>query len=220
MSGTTFPPVGPTSLRNILAAYPYQQYADDDNIRAFFDSFNGLAQTYQDWFNGILLPIYTSPTIAGPLLDWVAQGLYGISRPTLPVGSSSSIGPWDTWQANSIELNSVVITGSVTTYIVSDDHFRRIITWHFFKGDGQHFCTMWLKRRIMRFLIGLNGTAPNIDQTYPISIQYPGSSTIAVKIDLSVDPRITQANAAIFQAAAQSGVLALPFQNVVTVDLV
>ena len=41
---------------------------------------------------------------------------------------------------------------------VTDDVFKRILTWHFYKGDGKNFSVRWLKRRIWRFLQGANGT--------------------------------------------------------------
>src|ERR1035437_1654445 len=103
MSGT-FPPIGPTSLQKILPAYVYQQYSDDDNIQAFNSAFNGVAQNYLDWFNSINLPIYTGSQIAGPLLDWVAEGIYGLRRPALPYGQTSSIGLIGSWMPNTIEI--------------------------------------------------------------------------------------------------------------------
>lgn len=213
-----FPPPTFTTPANILPAYLYQEYNDDDNVRAFFTAYNILAQGYLDWFNTINLPIYTG--LSSALLDWIAQGIYGLARPTISAGSVSIVGPLNTWAMNQIPLNESDTLGSVTLFTVSDDIFKRIITWHFFKGDGQQFCTTWLKRRIMRFLTGLNGTSPNIDNTYPISVAFAGSG--AVTITITVDPfyAIQLATAQIFQAGVASGAIPFPFQLSPTIDIV
>jgi hypothetical protein len=215
MSGTQFPPIGPTSLVQILKAFVYQEYSDDENIQAFNSSFNGIAQDYLDWFNSVNLPIYTG--LSGALLDWVAQGVYGISRPSLPFGQVVSVGPVNTWGPNQIALNTSVTTGTVQDFTTTDDIFQRIITWHFFKGDGQQFSIPWLKRRVMRFLIGTAGTAPNIDNTYPVSVAF--SSGDAVTITVTTGGAVVLATAQIFQAAVASGAVAMPFQFSFTVTL-
>jgi hypothetical protein len=215
----TFPPSGPTSLAKIIPAYVYQQYSDDENIQAFNTAFNGAAQSYLDWFTSINLPIYTSPTISGPLLDWVAQGIYGLARPALPYGQIFGIGPLNTWMPATILVNSFQTTGVISNFTTTDDIFKRIITWYFFKGDGQQFSVGWLKRRIMRFLIGAAGTAPNIDNTYPVSVVFSGGA-VAITVTLTADDGITQANAQIFQAAVISGAIALPFQYSFSVTIV
>ena len=84
----TFPPSEPTSLQQIIPAYLYQEYQDDPDLQAFWAAYNTLAQQYVNWFLQIGLPIYTGPLIVGPLLDWIAQGLYGIARPTPRSGLS------------------------------------------------------------------------------------------------------------------------------------
>jgi hypothetical protein len=214
----SFPPSGPTSLQDILPAFVYQQYSDDINIQALNTGFNQLAQAYQNWFNTANLPIYTG--LAGATLDYVAQGLYGISRPTLPYGSVSMTGPLNTYQLNTMQLNSFITSGSVQVFTTTDDIFKRIITWFFFKGDGQQFSIPWLKRRIMRFLIGVNGTAPNIDQTYPVSISFGMSNTVVITITLTPSNGLLLFNAQIFQAAIASGALATPFNLSFSVTLV
>jgi hypothetical protein len=213
-----FPPSGVTVLTGILPAYVFQQYSDDVNIQAFNTSFNGLAQQYCNWFADANLPIYTG--LSGPLLDWMAQGLYGIARPSLPYGSVSAIGPLNTWALNTITLNSFQLVGVINQFTTTDDIFKRIITWYFFKGDGQVYCTTWLKRRIMRFLIGTSGTAPNIDNTYPISVTPNGAGVFTITITLTTSAGIVLSNAQIFQTAVQSGAICLPFQYSFTVDIV
>ena len=208
----TFPPLAPTTLAGILPAYVFEEYADDVNIQAFFSAFNGIAQQYQNWFNQVNLPIYTQPQIAGSLLDWVAAGIYGIERPSLPYGNVTGIGPLNTWGMNAYVLNTFSTSGVINDFTTTDDIFKRIITWFFFKGDGQQFSIGWLKRRIMRFLIGSAGTSPNIDNTYPISVTFGEGNSVAITITLSSGAPITLLTAQVFQAAVQSGAVSLPFQ--------
>jgi hypothetical protein len=64
-----------TPLQQTIPSYLYAQYSDDENLQAFVDAYNSLSQGYLDWFNSRPLGLYTSPNIAGPLLDWVGQGV-------------------------------------------------------------------------------------------------------------------------------------------------
>ena len=217
MSGS-FPPAGPTCLTRQILAYVYKQYEDDDNIQAFFSSFNALAQNYLDFFVDINLPIYTG--LSDSLLDWVAQGLYGISRPVLPYGKVTGTGLINTWKLNTILVNAYTISGSINLFTTTDDIFKRIITWWFFKGDGQVYSITWLKRRIMRFLIGINGAAPNIDNTDPISVVCSGGGVIAITITLTDAAGIPLLTAQIFEAAVASGAICLPFQYSFTVSII
>lgn len=153
-----FPPSGPTGLMASLPAYLYQQYTDDDDLQAFVVAYNAYAQEFVNWFNSINLPIYTQSQIFGPLLDWVAEGIYGIFRPVLSSGTFHSVGPYNTQFFNEKNpYNGFRFIGSSNVTVTTDDIFKRIITWHFFKGDGKYFSPLWLKRRIMRFLFGENG---------------------------------------------------------------
>jgi len=98
----TFPPPGPTTLTETIPAYLYQEYADDDDLQAFFAGFNSGAHRYVDWFANVGLAIYTGGAIFGPLLDWVAQGLYGMTRPTLSSGKNRDLGPINTYAFNTL----------------------------------------------------------------------------------------------------------------------
>ena len=234
-----FPPSGPTTLSHLtLPAYPYQEYADDDDIQAFFSFFNYFAGQIIQWFVTIGLPIYTNPQISGPLLDWVANGLYGIARPALSSGQNQNLGPLNTYSYDTIALNHVKIIGPSNLTVTNDDIFKRIITWNFYKGDGNTFNVRWLKRRVARFLNGTNGSAPNIDETYNISVTY-GPGIIAIRLafgtrtitggalcdrfgfnSTAFNAVTTQyqsgpnppAYATTFAEALESGVLILPFQ--------
>lgn len=174
----------PVTLQNIIASYLYQQYSDDDNLQAFVAAYNQLAQAYLAWFNQENLPVYTG--LSGSLLDWVAQGLYGISRPSLPSGVNKSIGPYNTYAFNQIAFNAGRVISTAGYYATSDDTFKRIITWHFYKGDGKQFSVTWLKRRIMRFLYGYNGYICNIDETFPISVSFAPGNMICISFPRGV----------------------------------
>lgn len=176
-----FPPSGPP-LDAITPSYLYQQYADDDDLQAFVRAYNALAQNYMNWFASINLPVYTSPTLNGSLLDWVAAGLYGITRPTLPSGLSQILGPYNTYDYNTLAYNQRKVQGPSNYYVTNDDIFKRVITWHFYKGDGKVFNVRWLKRRVMRFLTGTNGTAGMTDETYPVSVTFGVDNAININL--------------------------------------
>ncbi len=168
-----FPPTGPTGLTTTLPSYLYKEYEDDDSLQAFVIAYNQLTQEYVDWFNSINLPIYTQPQIYGLLLDWVAGGIYGIKRPVLSSGRPLVVGPYNTayYNQRGAALNAVERIGPVNVTATSDDVFRRIITWHFYKGDGKYMDVRWLKRRVARFLFGANGTDYE-GNTYQISVLF------------------------------------------------
>ncbi len=151
-----FPPPYAQSLQQAVPSYLYDQYNDDDDLAAFVDAYNQLAQIYVDWFNQIELPIYTG--LSGALLDWVGQGLYGIARPTLYSNQSSSDGliSWD--RIADFEIAEFDIVNNITNLAVTDDDiYKRVLTWWFYKGDGKQFSAQWLRRRVLRFLYGADG---------------------------------------------------------------
>lgn len=244
----TFPPTGPTTLTQAIPSYLYEQYADDDDLQAFVAAYNGLAQQYVTWFATIGLPVYTSTNISGSLLDWIAQGLYGIVRPSLSSGRNRDVGPYNTVVYNTLAYNRRRIIGPSNITFTSDDIFRRIITWNFYKGDGNKFNVRWLKRRIMRFLIGVNGTAPNIDNTYLISITFGAGNVVSIRLPGAGTRSLTGGalynrfrfntmaynairtnftpgspnpfpDASVLKQAIDSGVLQLPFQFQVSVSI-
>lgn len=233
-----FPPPGPTTLLAVIPAYLYQQYNDDEDLQAFVDALNALYQSYVTWFATVMLPVYTNPMVNTDLLDWVAQGLYGMSRPALPSGRSQNIGAINTFALNTWVINEEEIIGPPDYYITTDDIFRRILTWHLWKGDGKIFDIRWLKRRVKRFLTGTDGTAGNTEQTYDVSVTFGVGNQ--VNINLQSTRRFAIGGAVIgagqfntfmpnefdttavsvpvspyvtiFKAAVEAGVLELPFQ--------
>lgn len=176
-------PPGTPGLPSIIPSYVFWQYSDDDNIQALVAAWNQLAQEYLNWFNEIGLPVYTGPLIFGALLDWIAEGLYGLVRPVLPSGTTQVLGPLGLLEPGiGPPLGVLDIVGPSSYYATDDDIFKRIITWHFFKGDGKVFSIRWLKRRIMRFLFGSDGAAPNIDQTYRVSVTFGIGNQVDIRI--------------------------------------
>lgn len=242
-----FPPSGPTVRTDITSAkggsYLYVQYADDDNLQAFVNAFNEMVQAYVSWFADNNLGDYTS--LSGGLLDWVAQGLYGFTRPLLGSGRNHNLGPLNTYLFNALPMNALKVIGPQNVTAVTDDVFQRVMTWSFYKGDGFVVNIRWLKRRIIRFLTAANGTAPNIDQTYAISVSI-GGNIVTIRISAGTR-KLTKGtlnsytfnsftmNAgntvffpattgifpldSVFEEAIDSGVLPLPFQFVPSVEL-
>jgi hypothetical protein len=211
---TPWPATEPTSIQSTIPAYLYVQYQNDDNVAAFFTAYNQFTQAYINWFNELNLPIYTDDPVASTLLDWVAEGIYGISRPGLPSSfGSPSVGAVNTSVVNQITFNGFRAGRPSNYTATNDDTFRRIITWAFYKGDGKVFTPTWLKRRINRFLNGFNGTDVTNDTQYNISVTPTGFKQWS--ITLASTPQ-----SSIFQAAVKTGVLELPFQIQWTVNLV
>lgn len=211
-----WPPAQNTSVTAITPSYLYQQYRDDDNLQGFVAAYNAYAQTYLDYLNTLELPIYTGipdlPT-GNPLLDWVAYGLYGLKRPGLPSLGAEEQGPYNTWVYNSIPFNGYVAGTNNTYYATSDDIYKRILTWLYYKGDGRVFDITWLKRRINRFLNGADGTDIPNDDLSAVSVTVTGLRAYTITL-------ATSAVSTIFAAGVAAGVLELPLQITWTVTLV
>jgi hypothetical protein len=207
-------------LSTTIPAYLYEQYADDDDLQAFVDAYNQATQTLITWFATIGLPDYRGLT--GPLLYWVAEGLYGLLPTSLASPASTAIGPPDTATPNQLTPNQF-IPSTQTFYTLTEDFFKRILTWDFYKGDGKQFSIPWLKRRVMRFLLGVNGTDPQpnlpgfvigTETTRAISVQFSGNTlTVTIySVLLSSQAGVTAGVLSIFAAAFTGGYLDLPIQ--------
>lgn len=178
-----FPPSGPTTLTKIIPSYLYQEYNDDEDLQAFVDSYNALAQEYATWFAEISLPVYAqNAQIFGDLLDWIGAGLYGYPRPSLPSGSNRNIGPLNTFAPNVLIPNQLLVIGNQNVYVTTDDVYKRCLTWHLWKGDGKVFTVKWLKRRIMRFLTGENGGPGLTADTSIVSVGFSGDNDVTIRI--------------------------------------
>lgn len=209
-----FPPPGPVTVTKTIPSYLYVQYNDDDDLQAFVVGYNGMAQDYVDWFNQAGVPIYTGLT--GSLLDWVGVGLYGYARPTIESFAVSAKGPVNTFLLNTIEVDQYIPGTAATFFLASDDVYQRCLTWHFYKGDGKVFSLLWLKRRVLRWLYGTNGTDVNVADTSGVSITISGHT---VTIDLSRITNVTTDLLMTFEYAIASSILELPPQYVFTVTL-
>jgi hypothetical protein len=200
----------PSSLQQILPAYVYQQYADDDNVQAFFLAYNQMAQSYLDWVNATPLAIYTGSSIVGPLLDWVGINLYGIPRPVLSTFSEYNTGALDTQTINTLALNALNVVISGTATLVSDDIYKRAMTWNLYRGDGKQMSLSWLKRRVLRFVNGANGAPLALDQTNNCSVTFSGT---AFSIVVATTPELGST----LDSLIQSGACLTPFEYTFTV---
>jgi hypothetical protein len=183
----------------VIKQYIYQQYQDDLDLQAFVDSFNGIAQGYVDWANSIGIPIYTN--LFGALLDWIGVSLYGLPRPIVGALSGAIYGAFFYDQAT-------YGSGNVNVTQATDDVYKRVLTWKLHRGDGRYTNIQWLKRRIKRFIIGTNGTSPDIDHTHEISVQFGPNNAITVVINYPQDP----ASVTLACQYINLGVLDVPFQ--------
>ena len=149
---------GTQPLQKVIPSYLYKEYEDDPSLQAFVDSFNALSQGYLDWFNQTPLGLYTSPFITGSLLDWIGQGVYGIRRPVLASQTSVRFAGYNANPYNTIAYNAQYYSASQTASVANDDIYKRVLTWHTYRGDGMQFSMQWLKNRISRFINGVNGS--------------------------------------------------------------
>jgi hypothetical protein len=201
---SNFPPAGPTTTQNIIQAYAYVQYQDDDSIQAFFQAYNEYAQAYLNYLNVLNLPIYTDDNITGSMLDWVAYNLYGFRRPVFITAGSPQRGPLNTWQLNSLPLNTYIAGIPASFTFATDDVYKRVLTWHIYKDDGKVFDVEWLKRRVGRFIYGVNGTDPYVNP-YSIGVTITGRFTATIRL-----PGGPMSD--LFAQAVAQAVVELPFQ--------
>lgn len=163
-------------LEDIIRAYLYTQYSDDENLQAFVDSYNTLAGEIYSWMKGANLPVFTGGYNSGDQLKWIAYGIYGVKPPVLASSGSQQIsGPYNAMSFNQLPFNGRVVKRHSEQVVASDDLFKRIMTWNFYKGDDFHFTIPWLKRRIIRFLTGVDGTDVVNDQHWSISVLFSSS---------------------------------------------
>lgn len=197
--------------QTVLPSYPYVQYADDENISAFFTAYNEISQTNLTNLNNLYLPVYTSNSIIGPLLDWVGNNLYGIPRPIIPAGSATITGglyDTDPYDTQPYDEGRIASSGSTAT-IANDDVYKRVLTWNLYRGDGTQFNVTWLKRRVLRFLGGVNGVDFPIDNTYQISVAFSTPNTVTIHINTGTIPTTY---ASVISDFVNSQVIQLPFQ--------
>jgi len=207
-------------LAQIPESYLYEQYADDEDMQAFVASYNAGQQTIQQWFWANLLAFW--PGLTDDLLDWCGQGIYGLPRTSIASLPTQALGPLNTEALNVAPLDSFV-PSTQQVYAVNDDLYQRILTWHLYRGDGRNFSVRWLKRRIMRFLVGSNGLDPQPDNpwftvgaetTSAIGVSLV-NNTITVTLNqtlLSLQAQLAPNILQLFAAAFENGALELPLQ--------
>lgn len=211
-------------LDQISAAYLYEEYADDPDLQAFIAAYNAGQQTMQGWFWSNILAYW--PGLQGDILEWCGEGIYGLPKTSVATAASQALGPLNTEVLNSATLNSFVPSAQ-TVYALSGDMYQRILTWHLYRGDGRNFSIRWLKRRIVRFLLGTNGLDPQpelpgftvgCENTQAISVAFSlvsGSNLCTVTINqtlLSLLATIAPNVLSVFSAAFEGGSLELPLQ--------
>ncbi len=157
-------------LQQVPPAYLYAQYSDDADLQAFFAAYNALAQGYLEWFTDTPLGVYTNSNISGPLLDWIAEGIYGVSRPVIATEFQYQKGAYNTQGFNTSAFNGNNVTITGTAQQTTDDYYKRVLTWIFYRNDGQQFSMTWLKKRIARFLYGSDGSDVSVGQINNVSI--------------------------------------------------
>lgn len=179
-------------LQRVVKSYLYNQYSDDDDLQSFVAAQNSLTQGSLDWFNNTPLGLYTSPAITGPLLDWIGQGVYGVMRPVLSSVSTNISAGYNDYAYNALPYNGMAYSQSGTSAYANDDIYKRVLTWIFYRGDGQVFSMQWLKNRVNRFINGANGSdyavlnnPPSITVSGNVfSIQGSGNSIYLTLIEL------------------------------------
>ena len=223
-----------TPLQTIIKAYPYFEYADSDDTTAFFNSLNSLGQQYLDWFNGTPLGVYTDPSISGPLLDWIANNLWGIYRPVISTSSTFVLAGWGSFAWGEEAYGTMNYIQSGTAQIATDDIYKRLLTWILYLGDGKQMSIQWLRRRIARFIYGADGGDIDIGLIANINIAIPsksivtgawnsmswdllpwdggGSVTATTKHALSISVPNNNGIGPIFADLLSGGYLPLPFQ--------
>jgi hypothetical protein len=196
-----------TSRRKIVPARPYQEYNDDDHINTYFTAHNALMQIRFDLLDNTPLSDYTNPLVCGSLLDWLAEGVYGIARPQISNYHVRVIGPCNTYGLNYLPAMAKEYTlDEGSSYTASDDIYKRVITWHAYDGDGRTFSFTWLKRRLVRFLNGAWGKDYPVDDLTSVSVNFTANRVITITL-----PTVAQNHvSAILADCIVSSVVELP----------
>ena len=207
----------PLPLQNIIPSYAYTQFQDDPNVVAFFTAYNTLAQSYLAWFNSVPFSVYTNANVNGSLLDWIGTGIYGITRPVFSTLSTNFVGALNTVPINTLPIDGSYLEQEGTAISATDDFYKRVLTWFLYVGDGRMCNAMVLRRKIARFLYGVNGTDITLSQVQTVSIAVQTTPTLEYLIVL---PSAANPASGYFEELYNSGVLQLPFQVAATVTVV
>lgn len=173
-------PNTPSVRTEIVPSYLYFQYALDEDLQALVTSYNENAQLVLDWFQWLIPPYY--PPVSGTFildgkeynyLDWVIEGIYGYKRPNVSAIELVPIkGPTASHMIAELAIAEFVGQSEDNYVYCPDDIYKRCLTWNLYKADGFTFSTTWLKRRIYRFLYGVDGTDVQIGYTPKVSVDF------------------------------------------------
>lgn len=210
MADTTSP------LLKIPPSYLYMEYADDTDLQCYREAFNEYAQEYLDWFNTVCLGDYRSTDITGSFLDWIAAGIYGLKRVPLSTSLTTAFGAYATVPFADLAYAGLYIDDNSTTANMSDDIFKRTMTWNLYEGDGFQFTTTWLKRRVMRFLTGANGNDGPFTNTQYVSVVWDARYSAQVALTI---PTTMNSVASTLALCISNGILNLPLGYNITISI-
>lgn len=203
-------------LADVIPSYPYLEYSDDSDVQAFFSTYNNLAQGYVNWFNSTPLGLYTSPNITGQLLDWTAQGIYGIARPVISSLQTRTVGAVNSFPANTLPANTLKLLRSGNAQEASDDVYKRTLTWILFKGDGLQASVTWLRKRIARFIYGANGSDVPLSDAINVGIVQPTLPATGSLGTVPLNTRALNTRLVRNQKAAHTLQIVLPSSTIAT----
>lgn len=212
-------------IEKIIPAYLYTQYNDDKNIQSFVDAYNEVAQSLYSWLRDSRLSIFQGGYNSGEQLKWVVKGIYGQDVPILQSTKRAGKGPYNTIEYNFLPFDAYQQLYNNDVVVVSDDLFKRVLTWNFYRGDGKQFSVPWLKRRVMRFLNGIDGEDISNDQHWPISVSFDGDNvkivinTTGEGFPSSQPPNSLFDFAPLFKGAMEGGILNMPYYYNVSVSI-
>lgn len=201
-------------LAQAVAAYLYDEYSDDSDLQAFIAAYNALAQGYIDWFNTTPLGFYTSPNITGQLLDWTAEGIYGIKRPVISSLLTRTIGSMNSQPMNVVAMNQHTILRGGTAQVASDDIYKRVLTWILYRGDGMQSSIIWLRKRVARFIYGANGSDVPLSDTLNVGIIRPNLPAVGALNSIPMNTRAMNTRASRNKMAAHTLEIVLPSSTI------
>jgi hypothetical protein len=200
----------------IKKAYPYMLsgFGDSAGVNTIFKAYNDLATQLSMWIYGTPVPVYISDSITGDLLDLVALGMYDIVRPNVNLSATDYVAGYNSSEYNITEYNNPTEKVDKPSFLLSDDYFKRLLTWVAYKGDGMIPSVPWLKRRIIRFLCGTNGTANDIFVTNYVSVRLRAfNEEMVYDVTLLNSAPYSSLDAAIFKQLVERGQLELNAQS-------
>ena len=200
-----------------INAYLYQQFKDDKDLASFVQAYNAIAQDYVSWFNNIGLPIYTLPACSGLMLDWIGKGIYGIPRQNLTSGNVNITGRLNTNQLDTLQIDASAQSSTLQNIAMTDDIYKRVLTWNLYRGDGYTFSTQWLKRRVLRFILGVNGADVLINSTNTVSVTFGVSNAVTIQYRTGTT-QVPMVN--VLNACINTGILDLPMQYTFSITAV